>query len=363
MIERIIIDNYKSIQHASIDLAQLNVLIGANGAGKSNFISFFELTKALLAQRLGSYVLTHGGIDRLLHNGPKKSQNINGLIDFDNKNAFFFELKPTPAQKAFIEETGDYFNNRDDKEKNYAGAWHRKVWDMAVGESAILTNSQWRANYIRSFLKSFTVYHFHDTSQTSLMRRLCDTGDNDTLRADGSNLPAFLYRLSQKDNKTFRFIESTIRSIAPYFKRFVLVPDRIVKGSIALEWEETDSDMYLDATSFSDGTLRFIALTTLLLQPDPPATIIIDEPELGLHPAAINKLGAMIRRASHTTQVIIATQAVSVVDCFDPEDMIVVDRCDGQSTFDRLDPKRYGDWRDAYTLGQMWEKNIIGGQP
>lgn len=266
------------------------------------------------------------------------------------------------SNKAFIEYTGDYFNNFNDQDKDYH-FWHRKVWDNAVEESQIMNSPQWRAGYIRSFIKSFTVYHFHDTSLNSPMRRPCKIGDNDALRNDGSNLPAFLYRLSVMFPKDFNLIEGTIRSIAPYFKRFVLAPDRIMPGDIALEWEEVDSDMYLDATNLSDGTLRFIALATLLLQPAPPKTIIIDEPELGLHPAAINKLGALIRHAATKSQIIIATQAVSIVDCFTPQDIIVVDRNEGQSTFQRLDPQRCAAWLDDYSLGEMWEKNIIGGQP
>ena len=234
---------------------------------------------------------------------------------------------------------------------------------MNVEESAILTKPQWRAEYIRSFLKSFTVYHFHDTSLSSPMRQPSRIGDNEYLRHDGSNLAAYLFTLKNTDIKSYNLIEGTIRSIAPYFKEFKLIPNKIMEGFIGLEWEERDTDVYLDATNFSDGTLRFIALATLLLQPTPPKTIIIDEPELGLHPAAINKLGALIRRASNRSQIIIATQSVSVVDCFTPEDIIVVNRRNGQSTFDRLDESMYTNWLSEYSLGEVWEKNIIGGQP
>lgn len=363
MIERIEIHNYKSIRDAAIDLKKLNILIGANGAGKSNFISFFELTRHLLEQRLGSYMLEHGGIDSMLYRGRKVSDSISALIDFENTNAFAFRLKPTAGAKAYIEYTRDYFNNRHISDKHYADSWHLRNWDADVEESAILTNHQWRAEYIRNFLRSFTVYHFHDTSASSPMRRPSRTGDNEFLRHDGANLAAYLYMLKNTDERAFNLIEATIHSIAPYFKGFKLIPDKNMEGYIALEWEERDSDMYLDATNFSDGTLRFIALTTLLLQPNPPQTIIIDEPELGLHPAAINKLGAMIRRASAKAQIIVATQSVSVVDCFTPEDIIVVDRRDGQSAFERLNGENYSEWLADYSLGEIWEKNIIGGQP
>lgn len=226
-----------------------------------------------------------------------------------------------------------------------------------------MNKSQWRAGYLRNFLNSFTVYHFHDTSLSSPMRQLSRIGDNEYLRHDGSNLAAFLYRLKNKDAKAYNLIEGTIRAIAPYFKEFKLIPNKIMEGYIGLEWEERDTDMYLDATNFSDGTLRFIALATLLLQPDAPETIIIDEPELGLHPAAMVKLAAMIKKASVNTQIIIATQSVALINNFSIDDLIVVGRNDNQSAFYRLNQEDFSQWLEEYSVGELWEKNIIGGRP
>lgn len=363
MIERINISNYKSIRNAGIDLKMINILIGPNGAGKSNFISFFDLTRHMLEQRLGGYLLEHGGIGSMLYRGRKVSDSISALIDFENRNAFVFKLKPTQGPKAYIEYTKDFFNNRGLTDKRYEETWNEHTWDVNVEESAILTKPQWRAGYIRNFLRSFTVYHFHDTSLSSPMRQLSRTGDNEYLRHDGSNLAAYLYKLKNADVKAYNLIEGTIRSIAPYFKQFRLVPNKIMEGYIGLEWEERDTDVYLDATNLSDGTLRFIALATLLLQPDSPKTIIIDEPELGLHPAAINKLGSLIKRASLKTQLIIATQSVELINNFSIDDLIIVGRDDNQSTFHRLNEADFSEWRNAYSVGELWEKNIIGGRP
>lgn len=363
MIEKIEIHNYKSIRDAVIDLNRINILIGANGAGKSNLISFFDLTRHLLEQRLNAYLLQRGGIDPMLYHGRKESYFISALIDFNNTNAFEFKIVPTPGPNAFIAYTIDYFNKEKLLDKNYKATWHPHTWDLNVSESLILNRPQWRAGYIRKFLRSFTVYHFHDTSLSSPMRRASQTGDNAYLRHDGSNLASFLYYLKTQHPNSFNLIEGNVRTIAPYFKCFRLVPDRLMPGYVNLEWEEQQSDMYLDANSFSDGTLRFIALATLLLQPNPPETIIIDEPELGLHPAAISKLGGLVRRASSKAQIILATQSPEVVDCFSPEEIIVVSRRGDQSVFDRLDQERCAAWLSEYSLGEIWEKNIIGGQP
>ena len=161
MIEKIEIHNYKSIQHLELELRGLNVLIGSNGVGKSNFISFFEMVNAMYNQRLGSYTIEKGGIDNLLYFGRKNSEAINGLIDFDNKNAFYFTIKPTQSNKGFIERTGDYFNNGTHKDKNYS-IWHKKKWDSAVDESEIKNHYEFRANYLKNYLQSFIIYHFHE---------------------------------------------------------------------------------------------------------------------------------------------------------------------------------------------------------
>lgn len=363
MIERVQIQNYKSIRQANVPLGALNVLIGSNGVGKSNFISFFELTKSIFHQRFGTYTMDHGGMDNLLYKGRKQSDQIAGLLDFDNRNVFEFILRPKPSGVGYVAQTVDYFNNIGDTAKNYR-SWHKKVWDSNVDESGLIDKLEWRAGYIRAYLNSFTVYHFHDTSASSPMRGLCQIGDNEYLRDNGSNLAAYLYSLSQNDRKAFDLIEATVRSIAPYFKRFDLKPDRNLAGQISLEWLENDSEKYLNGYSFSDGTIRFIALATLLLQSKLPQVIIIDEPELGLHPAAINKFAAMVKRASLNCQVILSTQSANLVNCFEPEDIIVVDRSEGQTVFNRLDSKALSVWLDEYdySLSDVWEKNLIGGQ-
>ncbi len=362
MIQKIGICNYKSIREMFISLGKINILIGENGTGKSNFISFFELTKAIYDQRLGSYMLSNGSINAQLHRGLKYSKSIKGLIDYDNRNAFFFTLCPGVGDKAFIAETGDYFNVNGDSTKNYK-IWNRMIWDKDVEESQISEKKYPRAKYIRTLLESFIVYHFHDTSKTSSMRQSCPIGDNATLRHDASNLPAVLFRLQQTDISAYRLIEATVRSVAPYFKRFKLAPMLTDESRIKLEWEEQDSDMYLDASSLSDGTLRFIALATLLLQTKLPETIIIDEPELGLHPAAMVKLSAMIKKASTKAQIIIATQSVTLISNFSIDDLIIVGRNDNQSTFHRLDENDFSQWLEEYSIGELWEKNIIGGRP
>ncbi|MFR9650122.1 MAG: AAA family ATPase [Rikenellaceae bacterium] len=364
MIEQVIIQNYKSIKDLKLPLKQINVLIGSNGVGKSNFISFFELTKSIYEQNFGAFTLEKGGIDSLLYRGRQISERISGVLDFDNTNAFYFHIKPKQSEKGYIEESGDYFNANEDSSKNYYH-WSTRKWDVATDESSLREMYIGRARYVKNYLNSFTIYHFHDTSSTSPMRGSCNINDNYNLKHNGSNLAAYLYKLSIVDTKAFKLIEATVRSIAPYFKRFNLRENPNVAGTIQLEWEENGSDMYLNGYSFSDGTLRFIALATLLLQSKLPEAIIIDEPELGLHPAAIDKFAALVNRASNSSQIIISTQSTNVVNNFEVKDIITVDRGDsGESIFKHLSKDDLSVWMDEYnySISELWEKNIIGGQ-
>jgi predicted ATPase len=210
-------------------------------------------------------------------------------------------------------------------------------------------------------VKSWTTYHFHDTSTEAKVKQTGDLNDNRALRPDAANLAAFLYRLQETEPAVFRNLAEVIRMVAPFFSSFNLRPNPLNPRTIRLEWQEIGSDSYFDAHSLSDGTLRFISLATLLLQPELPPTLLLDEPELGLHPYAITVLADLLRAAATRTQVIVSTQSVTLVNQFAPEDLIVVDRIEGESIFRRLTADEIASWLDDYALGELWEKNVLGG--
>lgn len=364
MIEHIEIKNFKSIKDLSLNLSPINIIIGSNGVGKSNFISFFELMHNLYEQRLQEYIITRGGIDNFLHFGRRSSKYIAGLLDFDNTNAIYIDLIPSDSEKCVIKETGDFFNYNSDNKKNYS-KWNRVSWDRIETESQIKDiNDNYRVKYIKEYLESFRVFHFHDTSSKSAIRQLCNVSDVKYLRPNGENLAAYLNFIREKHLQNFSLIEATIRSVAPFFDKFDLAPSKFNEQNIKLEWLSKGNDSYFDANSLSDGTIRFIALTTLFMQDSLPKTIIIDEPELGLHPFAISKLASMIKSAAAKgSQVIVSTQSVELLNHFEPEDIIVADRDENQTTLKRLDTEELSSWLEDYSLGEIWSKNLIGGQP
>ncbi|TAE15037.1 MAG: ATPase [Bacteroidetes bacterium] len=355
MITRIEIENFKSIQKADLELRPINVLIGANGAGKSNFINFFKLLNKIYEQQLQNYVAEQDGAENVLYNGLRNSQYLLSRIYFNNTNGYAFKLSSTEQNRLYFSAETIAFNKGE--------TWHSESLGNGQEETKLDTKQSLIGKYVKKYLTSFKIFHFHDTSKTAKVKGISNINDNYFLREDAGNLASFLYFLQEKHPKSFKKIEMTVRSVAPFFERFDLKPNNINPESIRLEWKEKDSDMYLNASHLSDGTLRFIALTTLLLQPEPPSIIIIDEPELGLHPFAINKLAGLIQKVSAQSQVIVSTQSVGLVDNFEPEDIVVVDRKDRQSVFERQNSENLQRWLENYTIGDLWLKNVIGGRP
>lgn len=354
MIEEIKIKGYKSIRDLELSMKPINILIGANGVGKSNFISFFKLINNIYEQRLQQFSLK-SGVDNLLHFGRKYTNEIVGKISFHSTNAYMFVLFPSDNGNLLIKEEDSFY-----KKSFYSPS----LTNENLIESNIINSSHKRDKYLRPLLSSFKIYHFHDTSITSPLRASSNINDNRILKEDGSNLAAFLYYLNEKHKQVFKRLESIIKSVIPDFDKFSLEPDKLDENRIRLVWNEINHpDSYFDANHFSDGSLRFIALTTLFMQAELPSVIIVDEPELGLHPLAINKLSEMIKSvANRGCQVIVSTQSVNLINNFLPEDIITVDRKANESSFKRLSEEQLSDWLEDYSLGELWLKNVIEGQ-
>ncbi len=359
MISNIIIENYKSIRHLDFELKPINILIGANGVGKSNFIGFFKFLKHMYDKNLQLHVAEEGGSENILHFGSKTSEFLKGSITFDEENRYSFKLRSSRDNKLFFEEESTTLDKTKD---DYINLTSLITQSKGATESGLQEKKDGIGKTVSEYMNSFRVFHFHDTSKTSKMRKPAQVNDNMYLREDASNLPAYLYWMQEKHPTNFKKIERIVKSVAPFFEKFKLNPDRLNPDMIRLEWQEK-GDAYFNAMHLSDGTLRFIALATLLLQPEAPQVIIIDEPELGQHPFAINKLAGLIKKASVKTQIIISTQSVNLVDNFDPEDIITVDREDNQSVFKRLSSEELKEWLNEYNISDLWNKNVIGGRP
>ncbi len=363
-LSTISVKGFKSIDSIEkLNLEAINVLIGPNGSGKSNFIGVFDFLRAIRDGHLQDYVARAGGADKVLHFGAKVTGTLQVRISFqDDENQYEIELQPTAADELVPQtETVYFWDKRKYPDRPYADGLLKMGNEAGISAPA----SRGVVAYVRGHLDSWRPYHFHDTSAASLIKKTTDVHDNRFLRDDGSNLAGFLYFLRERHSDSYSLIRRTVQQVAPFFDDFQLEPQRLNPDKIRLEWSHRDSDDYFDASSLSDGTLRFMALTTLFLQPKDfrPSVILVDEPELGLHPYAIGLLASLIRQASVETQVIVSTQSPILLDYFQPEEVLVADRVNGRTELHRLESGALDEWLQEYSLGELWEKNELGGRP
>lgn len=363
-LARITIEGFKSIKSQSLKLGRLNVLIGGNGVGKSNLVGVFKFLRAIYDQNLLTYVSRSNGANALLHFGRKRTPNLSVVLEFSEtesplRNFYAIDLTPNDVDEFVIqwERAGFHDSSR----------YPRPYWDdlpsIGKSEAAISLPQTRTASWVKDDLASYRVYHFHDTSDSSPIKQTGDINDNHALKADAGNLAAYLYWMQQTHPDSLALIVSTVRRIAPFFDKFELQPLRLNPQSIRLEWREKGAEDAFNANQLSDGTLRFMCLATLLLQPDLPRMILLDEPELGLHPAAVHHLAELLKLASMRTQLIVATQSVTLINQLEPEHIWVADREDGATTIRHLKGEELTQWYEDYALGELWEKNVLGGRP
>jgi len=358
-LKSLTVRGFKSIRNLEkFELGNLNVLIGANGAGKSNFLEIFNVLSAMTREDgLKEYVA--GTADSFLFGGSKITKKIYIQTRF-GVNGYDFELVPTNDGFFLIQnEITRYFTE--------SGTISELIGSNSFS-SGLLKIRNWPGRfskhgvawYVDRSIKSWKKYHFHDTSAESGMRRYCDNLTFRVLDSRGDRIAAFLYYLKTEYNDVYQEIVHYVRLATPFFQDFVLEPN--ANDQIRLNWTQKGLAEYpLKPYSFSDGTLRFICLATALLQPNLPTTLVIDEPELGLHPEAIGLLAELLHSAAQRTQIIVATQSATFLDYFKPENVIVAKRRNGESTFERLDQTELDVWLEDYTLGDLWRKNVVEG--
>lgn len=359
-LDRLTIHGFKSFEALEdFELGQLNVLIGANGSGKSNFVEFFRLLRALAEQRFQKYLKKYGPADGYFFNGVQYTKQIKADLYF-GANRYVFYLDPTAEGGILIDKEQTQYLGGGSLFPIAEGQYESALKDRKDDKGAIGHYSPNR--YVWKAVSSWQVYHFHDTSMTAGMRR--DSGIYQTNRLDphGDNLAAFLWGLREEYPETYQAIRHTLQRMAPFFDDFELtVRKNKDEDQVRLTWRQKDKDYIFSPSHLSDGTIRFLCLTTALLQPHPPSTIIIDEPELGLHPEALAILAGLVRSASSRMQIIIGTQAPMFLSEFEPEQVITVDQVDGSTQLARLDRQALAEWLQDFSLGELWLKGNVGG--
>lgn len=370
-IERVRVRGFRSL--ADVELKKLPsaaVLIGANGAGKSNFIRFFEMLSWMLkSRRLDEFVQKQGGGDDQLYGGNRTTPRMEAELSIRTElgmNNYRFALSFAHPSRLFFTQEGFRFSRHD---LSGEARWvdletgHREAEIVRAAQSGEVAGNVTTVRVIVSLLRDCAVYQFHDTSDGSSFKKPCDVSDNNYIRSHGGNLAAVLLRLEREDLDRYELICEQIGRVLPGFDRFELEESF---GRVSLRWKAKWADKTFGAHLTSDGSLRFFALVTLLNLPSEmlPNVLLFDEPELGLHPAAITLVGGMIRSLAEERQVILATQSPLLVDAFDLEEIYVLELQGGRTEVRKLSSEDYQVWLDEdFTPGELWQKNLLGGRP
>lgn len=367
-LETFSLEGFRSIKQLdNFTLGPITVLIGANGSGKSNLIGFFRMMNDMMLGGLQSFLQSGGGASNLLHFGPKRTRFLRATLAFRSDqglNTYRCELTFAAVDRLmFVNEELQFQKNGSNHPGNIPLENNEPVESQL---SRYLDPNRRTERFIKGFLDKTRVFHFHDTSITSRMRNYCDPREARYLLAEGGNLAAVLLRLRHEFPANYHRIVAGVNTVFPELKDFDLDPTGGEGKGLLLRWRPTSNPAEVFGPAhLSDGTLRMIALVTLFNLPEPMSSwmIILDEPELGLHPAAEAYLASLVRSASTQTQVLISTQSATLVDHFKPSEVVVAQTHEGASTFSRLEDEKLNHWLKRYTLGEAWRKNVFGGRP
>lgn len=366
------VEGFRSLKSVDLVPGPLTVLIGPNGSGKSNLLSVLRMVALMRTASLRRFVGESGGASSLLHYGPKNTREVRMRLEFEQDtgcNAYAARLGYAAADSfIFLDETVEY---------RPPGADAFQVVSLGAGHAESRLDDEAEdpeneiARTVRWWLSQISFFHFHDTSATSALRQNARQEDARFLRSDGSNLAAYLRALETSDaeneRKAWQRINQLVRRVAPFIKELrptLVAPSHPAMSAVRLDWID-ERDQIFGPHHLSDGTLRCIALFTALAQPAQrlPVFISIDEPELGLHPAALVVLAALIRSIGHRCQVLLATQSPALLDLFEPGEVVVAERTAGETTARRLEPDKLKAWLEDYSLSELYDKNVLGGRP
>jgi predicted ATPase len=397
MIKEIKITNFFSFNQTTIKLSSdTNILIGINGAGKSNFLKAIKLLREGVAGvGLKKHILDNlGGFDNSFFKGSKKNDDIqsiflqykfNGKEISQNGNGFNFtddiiyQINITKSSSL----SNYYIQEKITNEKGFVyldftngvGHLNEKVSEKANKTSLVRyidfdpqelalkeisdTDRYFALTTIKKAIKDIFVYDYFDTTPKSLIRKPMLPTSEKRLFADGTNLPQILNTIKINHKQQYKKIAEMLNEVNPNFSGFDF---NFIGGNIELMLEESGLDSSIHVSNISDGTLRYLCLLSILYNPERGRLICIDEPEVGLHPDMILNIANAIKEASEKTTLIISTHSDNLLNYFDIENVRVFEKDENNATnVISYTKDQFSDWYKEFSLGQMWKQGDLGG--
>ena len=393
MITHLHLESFKSFKSLDFELKPLNVVIGPNGSGKTNFLDFFRFLSEAMSNHLADAIYNRGGLWRLSFGGSRDPLTFRlGLLmrteedpedpDLRIDLSYTCEIRPYDNQyEIFAERFGGSQRSRKHGDKD----WDKALLDKMAREglpklsadaTPLVSYPELALSSRRAAVDGFADVFVQDTRNiqwvsNSLMgpdavgRRPSYTRSDSLLLPDGDNLSSVLHFLSNdpQHRETRERLLDVLRIAYPDFEDLSFRAP--AQGQVILSWKDKRLKDAFDANFLSDGLLRFLSLLVVLLNPRPPSLILIDEPEVGLHPSLIGLIGELLVDASTRTQLIVATHSPQLLNELQKEHICVVETDkEGASTITRASEKPDIDaWLKNFTLGETWLQGNLGGKP
>lgn len=371
---------YRRLRDLDLPLGSFNVLIGANGVGKSSVLEVMSLLAASASGKLQETVSSSGGIGSLVTHDRREGMSmflempmpdhkpmkyelclsIGGLGYGIQTERLIQERNPAPADPfKYIDSSGSEIRYFDlDSKKLVRPNWDHKPFETSLSQVPKMFREP---EHFRQMLSSSTLYHALDVAPRAPVRLPQPMRPATLPGRDGEDLVSSLYFLRETDRDRFEAVEDALRVAFPSFERMDFPP--VAAGSMTLAWKDAKYTQPMYAHQLSEGTLRFLWLATLLLSPALPTVTLIDEPEVSLHPEMLRLLAELMRQASARTQLIVATHSDRFVRFLTPDELIVCDLDESGSTVTtRASEFDLDRWLADYSLDQLWSMGRLGGR-
>ena len=384
--ERIHIQGFRRLFDVDIKLNPLNVLIGANGSGKTSILDVFSLLANSASGKLNESLSEQNGIDANLSNLAAANAGKSQFMSFElamhvpsyKPIEYRLAISPQGASYKIADELLSQYGGRPEPFKHIV-AHHDNVvyyewklskkglvrpnWEYNPKESALSQVPKMfrEPEDFRKRLASSTHYHVLDVSRRAPIRLPQQMRDATLPGHDGEDLVSCLFTLRETDPDRFELIEATLRAGFPSFERLNFPP--VAAGTLAMTWKDRNSKYPFYMHQLSEGTLRFLWLVTLLHSPGLTEVTMIDEPEVSLHPELLSLLADLLRDASNRTQLIVATHADRLVRFLQPSEILTINTNDeGASEVICADELDLENWLKEYSMDEVWRMGRIGGR-
>ena len=373
------VQGFRRLADVELPLRPLSVMIGANGAGKTSVLDVLSLLASSAQSKLGESISEHGGIGSLLTCDRAEELGLGITMEVDGHEPLEYEmwLRPQGIAHAIREETlkqtrkphpkpflhinslqnrVQYYNPKE--KKLLAPTWEHNPLETSLAQVPKMFEEP---EDFRRRLASSTFYHVLNVDARSPVRLPQSMGPAELPGRNGENLVPCLYYLRETNRDRFEAIEDSLRAAFPRFERLDFPP--VAAGTLALAWRERGFSRPLYAHQLSEGTLRFLWLTTLLQSPGLTALTLLDEPEVSLHPELLSLLGDQLREASQRTQLVVATHSDTLIRFLEPPEVVVLDLTDdGMATVTRADHLDLDQWLKDYSLDELWRNGRMGAR-